>query len=149
MAKKVNMIIGGALAVVGVYFVYEYFKKSKKKQEPLAPQVDPILDMGRPTSVVRNDNYPLRKGSRGRKVSALQQWLLKIDKKLLPKYGADGDFGGETEAAVLKVLGKKSVDSDADFDRLMLIYNQKSVPSVLQQPKDNIGTLPRYPFAPK
>jgi len=41
----------------------------------------------------------LRKGSKGSEVKVLQQRLLKLGYKL-PKYGADGDFGNETDAAV-------------------------------------------------
>ena len=42
----------------------------------------------------------LRKGDTGAAVKAMQGLLLRWDTRCLPKYGADGDFGGETEAAV-------------------------------------------------
>lgn len=42
----------------------------------------------------------LQKGDSGPLVSALQQDLLKVGQKL-PKWGADGDFGDETVAAVM------------------------------------------------
>ena len=42
----------------------------------------------------------LRRGDRGADVTAMQRGLVAWDGKCLPKYGADGDFGGETEAAV-------------------------------------------------
>lgn len=41
----------------------------------------------------------LKKGSKGEAVKKLQQRLLDLGYKL-PKYGADGDYGNETEAAV-------------------------------------------------
>lgn len=44
----------------------------------------------------------LRKGDKGDAVRQLQQIMLAIDPKCLPKYGADGDFGAETLAAVLR-----------------------------------------------
>ena len=42
----------------------------------------------------------LRRGDYGTAVRAMQEALLKWDAKCLPKYGADGDFGAETEKAV-------------------------------------------------
>lgn len=42
----------------------------------------------------------LRKGDTGAAVKSMQGLLLRWDTRCLPKYGADGDFGGETEAAV-------------------------------------------------
>ena len=42
----------------------------------------------------------LRRGDSGEAVRTMQQLLLKWDYACLPKYGADGDFGSETEQAV-------------------------------------------------
>ena len=42
----------------------------------------------------------LSQGDHGSAVTAMQEALLKWDPTCLPKYGADGDFGGETEAAL-------------------------------------------------
>jgi peptidoglycan hydrolase-like protein with peptidoglycan-binding domain len=42
----------------------------------------------------------LSRGDYGTAVRAMQEALLKWDNKCLPKYGADGDFGKETEDAV-------------------------------------------------
>lgn len=42
----------------------------------------------------------LRRGDYGTAVTAMQKLLLKWDKTCLPKCGADGDFGSETERAV-------------------------------------------------
>ena len=42
----------------------------------------------------------LSRGDHGSAVTAMQKALLALDAKCLPKYGADGDFGGETEAAL-------------------------------------------------
>ena len=43
--------------------------------------------------------HTIRKGDKGAEVKDLQKKLLSLGYKL-PKYGADGDFGSETEAAV-------------------------------------------------
>ena len=42
----------------------------------------------------------LSRGDHGSAVKAMQEALLTWDATCLPKYGADGDFGGETEAAL-------------------------------------------------
>jgi hypothetical protein len=58
-----------------------------------------------------NGDFPLRKGSKGDKVRQLQKALLaKYGKSILPKYGADGDFGSETAAALKKTGLSASVD---------------------------------------
>jgi hypothetical protein len=53
----------------------------------------------------------LRKGSKGADVTAMQQRLL-AHGVALPKYGADGDFGAETEAAVKTFQGLHGLAAD-------------------------------------
>ncbi|HVI45230.1 MAG TPA: hypothetical protein VM802_10180 [Chitinophaga sp.] len=53
---------------------------------------------------VKNDEFPLKRGSKGEKVRLLQQALItKYGDKILPKYGADGAFGAELVAALKKL----------------------------------------------
>ena len=48
-------------------------------------------------------DFPLKKGSKGSKVKKMQQALIsKHGSSILPKYGADGDFGSETAKALKK-----------------------------------------------
>lgn len=55
------------------------------------------------TTSSRNDDFPLKKGSKGDAVRQLQNGLIsKYGSSILPKYGADGDFGSETQAALKK-----------------------------------------------
>lgn len=139
MAKNVTKIVAGALAVVGAYFVFKYFQKPKVKAAEPEKEKSDVTTTPKP-----NNGYPIKKGSSGRLVSSVQQWILKIDPTLLPKFGADGKFGSETEAALQKLIGKKTVDSNADIDKLILKYNQKKFPLVAA-PTD--GTSPVYkPF---
>jgi len=50
------------------------------------------------------DMFPLKRGSKGDNVQLLQQALIKkYGNKTLPKFGADGDFGSETVAALKKL----------------------------------------------
>lgn len=60
-------------------------------------------------------NFPIRRGQKGSNVKRLQQLLLTFDKNILPRFGADGDFGTETETALVRVIGKKQVDGQADI----------------------------------
>ena len=126
MAKNNTKIIAGIVGAVGIYFILKYYMDKKKAQpqaeEPTKPSDIPVVST--------KDIFPLKKGSKGATVAQVQSLLLKIDKNLLPKFGADGDFGSETEGAILKVLGKKTVDSQADIDRLNVIYNKKAFPYV-------------------
>lgn len=67
----------------------------------------------------------LAKGDSGSAVKAMQKLLLKWDPKCLPKYGADGDFGSETRAAVLSFQLAAGVERtgvyDADTARALLL----------------------------
>ena len=145
MANKNTKIIAGVVGAVGIYFILKYYMDKKKAQPqeetppiPSKPSDAPALSAG--------DNFPLKKGSKGARVGQVQSLLLKIDKKLLPKFGADGDFGSETEGAILKVLGKKTVDSQADIDRLNVIYNKKTFPYVTRNENTNTGFPIYKPF---
>lgn len=135
MAKNVTKIVAGALAVVGAYFVFKYFQKPKVKAAEPEKEKSDVTTTPKPTN-----GYPIKKGSSGRLVSSVQQWILKIDPTLLPKFGADGKFGSETEAALQKLIGKKTVDSNADIDKLILKYNQKKFPLVAA-PTDGISPV--------
>jgi|GEM_PF-569606 len=71
---------------------------------PYKPPYTPPKDTTHTTySSSRNDDFPLKKGSKGDAVRQLQQGLIgKYGASILPKYGADGDFGSETQAALKK-----------------------------------------------
>jgi peptidoglycan hydrolase-like protein with peptidoglycan-binding domain len=69
----------------------------------------PAADMG---------GFPLKKGSKGNNVRLLQEALIaKYGKSILPKYGADGDFGSETINA-LKKAGLPASINESTFNVL-------------------------------
>lgn len=125
MAKNTTKIIAGVLLAGGVFFLIKYLmpkKEDKKKdKEPLGspPKKDETLP--KPTS----SSFPLKKGSKGSLVKKVQTLLMQLDSKNLPKFGADGSFGSETELALQKELGKKTIDSQADIDTLQNKYNSR------------------------
>lgn len=108
MTKKTKIILG-ILALGGVYLIYRYFKKPQ-------PTIGSSTNAGSTKPNAPTQLYPIKIKSRGDEVKKLQQAL--GGKKNLPKYGVDGKFGSETEAAVQKFLGKKQVDS---FDEVLKI----------------------------
>ena len=58
----------------------------------------------------------LRRGDEGEAVKAMQQLLLKWDAHCLPEYGADGDFGGETEKAVKAFQKAAKLEQSGIYD---------------------------------
>jgi len=84
----------------------------------IRPPVTLPTGSGRSYSSAAADDFPLRKGSKGDNVRALQQAIInKYGRKMLPKYGADGDFGSETTAA-LKKLKMPATISETFFNVL-------------------------------
>jgi len=143
MNTNTKKIIAGALAVAGIYLLYRYFRKPKGSFEPSVSTEPPPPYV--PTRDPK-DSYPLKKGSKGANVKSLQELILKIDSTLLPKFGADGDFGSETEAAVQRLLNKTIVDAN-DYGKLLEMYNRKTFPMMFPEPKPNLptfGGLPTY-----
>ena len=68
----------------------------------------------------------LKQGATGSAVAAMQKLLLKWDPQCLPKWGADGDFGEETAAAVLAFQLAAGIERtgafDADTERALLLH---------------------------
>lgn len=58
----------------------------------------------------------LKRGDSGPEVEAMQQLLLKWDPNCLPEYGADGDFGQETEDAVKAFQKAKGLPVTGIYD---------------------------------
>jgi len=74
-----------------------------------------------------NDAFPLTVGSKGSKVRILQEFLIRTyGAGLLPKYGADGDFGSEL-AAALRAKGYGVPLQESEFKTI----TEEKKPSVL------------------
>lgn len=77
----------------------------------------PSYSIPKPTAVP--SAFPLKKGSKGETVRQLQEALIaKYGKAILPKYGADGDFGSETANAV-KTAGLPATINESAFNVLV------------------------------
>lgn len=118
--KKNNGLLLLLLLIPGILIAKNIIKKQKENKEP-----EPVKDKeAEPVNVEpkANDKFPLKKGSKGKNVVKLQNALLKYDKNILGRYSANGVFGPNTEAAVLKLLKKKEITEDD----LGLLITQKS-----------------------
>ncbi len=68
------------------------------------------------TTATTTSVFPLKKGSRNSQVKTLQQVLIaKYGAPILPKYGADGDFGTETAAALKKAGLPATIDESTYY----------------------------------
>lgn len=118
MKKNVQKALFAIPILVGVYLIVRQLTKKEPQTRPTP--VDPVLggggSGGGATSEVSNDSFPLQKGSSGTNVIRLQNAIVKIDANLLRRYGVDGKFGSETESAVVKLLGSKTVTSNQLID---------------------------------
>ncbi len=79
-----------------------------------------------------SSGFPLKRGSKGENVRLLQQALItKYGKTILPRYGADGDFGSETTAAL-----KKAGLPDTITESIFNVLTQGSKPDTVSLGKD-------------
>ncbi len=105
--KRKTILVGMGVAVASVlgYFGWQYWRKKKIQQMDTSAVEQPSSPVQNKPSrtTTRNDNFPLKRGSRGQRVKALQQALIaKYGASILPQYGADGDFGKELEDGLKK-----------------------------------------------
>lgn len=117
------LLLGLSVAATGAlsYFGYQYWQKHQQangsntndmpdtKEESQSTYVPPKHQTH--TTTVPKDSFPLSKGSKGDNVKVLQDALIaKYGKAILPKYGADGDFGSEMVTALKKVGLPESIN---------------------------------------
>jgi hypothetical protein len=123
--KKKFLLIGLGVAGAGLlsYFGWEYYQKKKNNKDDgsdsssdadtkqVVPQKSTFTPNFFTQQQKRNDDFPLKKGSKGAKVKALQDALIaKNGKEILPHYGADGDFGSEMVTALKKLNLPDTID---------------------------------------
>ncbi|MFA6923607.1 MAG: peptidoglycan-binding domain-containing protein [Bacteroidales bacterium] len=145
--KKLILIgLGTAAAGVATFFGWNYVKKFFKpkneipdfnnNEKDILPSSNSIISPKKNIVIPsnknsRNDDFPLKKGSKGAKVKTLQEYLIsKYGKTILPKYGADGDFGDETVSA-LKKSGIPEVIDESTYN--VLVSGNAIEPKTLAQ----------------
>lgn len=104
--------------LVGGFLIYKKLKKPDEEKLNQEKPKDTPTPTPTPTPPIKVEGFPIKKGSKGAIVRELQQYLLRIDNKSLPRFGVDGSFGNETEGALKKITGKTSVDTQLEFDTI-------------------------------
>jgi hypothetical protein len=136
--KKILIYAGVGLGIVaiaaGTYFLFFNEKETGDKEilpplpPPPAPKTSSSYTPPKYSSSSSGSSYtppkppagfPLKKGSRGALVKTLQEALIKTyGKSILPKWGADGDFGSETKNALL-LKGFTEVVDEVTFNKIV------------------------------
>lgn len=116
--KVLPYIIFGVPALIAVYLIYRSLRGKGKDAPVTLPKEDdaktePSGNTGIKPTVAKY--FPLQKGSKGAKVTELQEALLALGKDLGTR-GTDGDFGSKTEGALVSVTGKTSVSNQQELD---------------------------------
>jgi hypothetical protein len=116
----------------GGYLIYDRIKRKRSQDVPEDNQDTIIINNNLPASyststragsrtsgAKRNDNFPLKRGSRGSLVTMLQQALAKIigASAMNDNGGVDGQFGPGT-ARALKVAGYPEVIDETIFNKI-------------------------------
>jgi hypothetical protein len=106
------------IGVIGAIYIIRSLRKTPSVMDPNG-RVDTggggTTSGGGSSTNTPSTEFPLKKGSKGALVKRLQ---LALGKDKLPKFGADGDFGTETQNAVKAATGKTQVDSLAEIDAI-------------------------------
>lgn len=132
-SKGKYILIGlGVVAVAGTAY---YFATRKPKGGVRdITSFDPVDDFSTTISIPSTSSsskgsssgFPLKKGSRGDLVKNLQQALIKkYGSSILPRYGADGDFGGELHSALIS-KGLPTKIGAGDFTKIVTTANAVS-----------------------
>lgn len=100
--EKRNLILALVLLIVGlaVIFLFIYRDQIFGKGGEMASNGSGDV----------NASFPLKFGSNNQYVGNLQRYLLSRNPNCLPKYGADDDWGSETESCVMSVLAVNVID---------------------------------------
>ena len=102
--KRKVILIGLSVLGTGVagFLGWNYWKNKNKANQEEDFSSDSESSNSNPAPV-KNDNFPLKRGSKGNRVTQLQNALVKkFGANILPKYGVDGMFGQEVETALVR-----------------------------------------------
>lgn len=125
--KRKVILIGLGVLGTGVagFFGWHYWRNRKKaNQEDDSTAITDsssalTTTTNTNTSSARNDEFPLKKGSKGNRVTQLQNAIVKkFGASALPKYGVDGMFGNEVAAALVRAKMPTTIDQ-ATYTKLV------------------------------
>ena len=143
----VGVYVGGGYAVEERGFNYGCVKTRVKDRKWTHWYYLPFIDYGEggsvkpPQTEYALGSRLLRKGTEGNDVKQLQEYLLRLGYSL-PKYGADGDFGAETEAAVRAFQEDERLEVDGK-------YGEKSHAALMDAIEAEDEDTPEQPAQPE
>ena len=79
-------------------------------------EVTAPAEVNAPVGITTQGGNVLGDGSKGRAVVEFQSRILGWDPEALPKFGADGDYGNETIAAVKRFQQEQGLDASGTID---------------------------------
>lgn len=137
--KGMKYVLWGttALAIAGLGYLFfgnntataqvnSDFEPDDEPSEPSNPKPSTTSNTPRPRITGASSGFPLRQGSNGSNVTLLQQALIKkYGNSILPKYGADGGWGTETQTALI-AKGLPTVIYESDFKNITQGITPKS-----------------------
>lgn len=107
-------IAGGIAAAVGIILIIRYLRKPSS-----SPALVPATPVAATATPKPYSIWPLKRGSKGNEVKKLQQALIAAyGTGILPKFGADGDWGSETDGAVKAKLNRSQINSEAELNTI-------------------------------
>lgn len=104
--------------------VYHWFKLYGKTMDNVRDDVAAVLGRTKTSAETQHIGRDLGKGDSGADVAELQKKLISLGYKL-PKYGADGDFGSETDAAVRQFQTDNKLAADGIAGKLTFAVIKK------------------------
>jgi len=112
--KTKSILLFGVPLAIGAYLIYSQLKGSGTRDVANGGNGGGGSTGGGGNTNPAPSSFPLKKGSKNTVVGTVQALLKSAGENIV----VDNNFGSKTEAALLKVFGKKTIDNQADLDAL-------------------------------
>ena len=122
------VLIPLSVIALGTALAYGLSRRRKTiSYEPNTESNDLLPQTGMPVpeavSEYNDCQFPLKMGSKNRCVKLIQQALIdNFGNDVLPKYGADGQWGNETENAMFLYTRSNQIDSGQDLKQFLITH---------------------------
>lgn len=151
--KKPLIVLGitlGTISLAGLGYWYFIGRKDATENNETAnttnntnnedvPKLPKPNNSTHQVSIPIKDNFPLQLKSKGDKIKQIQNELIKkYGKDILPKFGADGQFGKELETALVSKGFSKIIDADS-FAKLLALNSVAPVSPPITEPKKGLS----------
>ena len=126
-AKAILIILALAAVALVAYLIYRRFHKNDEEGGTTSASNGSGSGSASGTSTTGNDNFPLKKGSRGEKVKFVQQYINWVNGKTA--LSTDGIWGANTELWARKTFlvnqnDTRSLEIDVeDYNAMVRIWN--------------------------